>query len=151
LRHSNLVMVGCTRTNPFMDMLQEKTDFILTEDTITNLSPREGESPSYKGMRYRDSKLQRYREYVLVARRPGTNQNRSTITMIAANHGRAIEGAASYLTSEREVSNLLSMMKIDRERTALPDRFQILLGVEMIDIDDEIVHVEYISHRMSEE
>jgi len=150
LRYSNLVMVGCTRTNPFMDMLQEKTDFLLTEDKICNLSPREGESPSYKGMRYNDSTLQRYREYVLIARRPGTNQNRSTITMIAANHGRAIEGAASYLTSEGEVSRLLSMMKVDRQRSPLPDRFQVLLAVEMIDIDDEIVHVEHISHRMSE-
>jgi hypothetical protein len=133
-----------------MDMLQEKTDFLLTEDKICNLSPREGESPSYKGMRYNDSTLQRYREYVLIARRPGTNQNRSTITMIAANHGRAIEGAASYLTSEGEVSRLLSMMKVDRQRSPLPDRFQVLLAVEMIDIDDEIVHVEHISHRMSE-
>jgi hypothetical protein len=100
-------------------------------------------------MRYTDSRLQRFREYALVTRKPGTTQNKSTITTISANHGRAIEGAAGYLTSEKEVSNLLSTLNVDPGFSALPERFQILLGVEMIDIDDEIVHVEYISHRMS--
>ena len=151
MRYSNLVMVGCTRTNFFMDMLQEKTDFIITEDEIRNLSPRDAEFSSYKGVRYSDSKLQRFREYVLVTRRPGTNQDKSTLTMIAANHGRAIEGATSYLTSESEVSKLLSTINVDPLHSELPQRFQILLGVEMIDIDDEVVHVEYISHRISEQ
>jgi hypothetical protein len=71
--------------------------------------------------------------------------------MIAANHGRAIEGATSYLTSESEVSKLLSTINVDPLHSELPQRFQILLGVEMIDIDDEVVHVEYISHRISEQ
>jgi hypothetical protein len=152
MRYSNLVMVGCTRTNPFMDMLQEKTSFMIAEDEIRNLSPAKGELPSYKGERYRDSKLQRYKEYVLVTRRPGTSQNNSpvTMTMISANHGRAIEGATNYLTSEREVSKLLSAINVDPERSALPDRFQFLLRVEMIDVDDEIVDVEYVSHRMGD-
>jgi hypothetical protein len=149
MRNSNLVMVGCTRTNTFIDMLQEKAGFNLTEDEIQNLSPCPGEAQSYKGKRYADSRLQRFREYALVTRRPGTTQSKSTITTISANHGRAIEGAAGYLTSEKEVSNLLSTLNVDPGVSALPERFQILLGVEMIDIDDEILHVEYISHRMS--
>lgn len=72
------------------------------------------------------------------------------MTMIAANHGRAIEGAASYLTTAREISKLLSITSLD-QRTVLPKRFQILLRVEMIDVDDEILDVEYVSHRMSAE
>jgi hypothetical protein len=151
MRYSNLVMVGCTRTNPFMDMLQEETDFIITEDEISNLSPRAGELPSYKGERYRDSRLSRYKEYVLVTRRPGTNQRNSIMTMIAANHGRAIEGATNYLTSAQEVSKLLSIFNVDPLHSTLPKRFQILLQVEMIDVDDEIVAVEYVSHRISEQ
>lgn len=151
MRHSNLVMVGCTRTNPFMDMLQEETDFVIAEDEICNRSPRHAELPSYKGERYNDSKLSRYREYVLVTRRPGALQNNSTMTMIAANHGRAIEGATNYLTSAQEVSKLLSTLNVDPGNSALPKRFQILLRVEMIDVDDEIVDVEYVSHRMFEQ
>jgi hypothetical protein len=147
MRHSNLVLVGCTRTNPYMDMLQEETDFIIVEDEIRNLSPLDGEQRSYRGERYYDSKLPRYREYVLITRRPGSSQN-STITMIAANHGRAIEGATSHLTTAREVAKLFSFLNID-QHSVLPKRFQILLRVEMIDLDDEIVDVEYVSHRLS--
>jgi hypothetical protein len=51
MRHANLVMVGCTRTNPFMDMLQEKACFYVAEDEIRNLAPAAGEQPSYKGIR----------------------------------------------------------------------------------------------------
>ena len=72
------------------------------------------------------------------------------MTMIAANHGRAIEGATNHLTAPRELSKLLSAIKVD-QRTALPKRFQILLRIEMIDLDDEIVDVECVSHRMSTE
>ena len=149
MRQSNLVLVGCTRTNPFMDMLQEGTGFIIVEDEIRNLSPLNGEERSYRGERYHDSKLPRYREYVLITRRPGACQN-TTITMIAANHGRAIEGATSHLTTVREITKLLSTINID-QGSALPRRFQILLRVEMIDLDDEIVDVEYVSHRLSAE
>jgi len=146
LRNSNLVLVGCTRTNPFMDMLQEETDFLIAEDEIRNLALRVGEQPSYRGERYHDSKLPRYREYVLITRRPGPCPN-STVTMIAANHGRAIEGATSLLTNGPDIVKLLSAIQVN-QRTALPKRFQILLRVEMIDLDDEIVDVEYVSHRM---
>lgn len=149
MRSSNLVMVGCTRTNPFMDMLQEETDFVIAEDEIRNLAPRGSELTSYRGERFHDSRLPRYREYVLVTRRPGAHPD-LTMTMIAANHGRAIEGAASYVTSAREISKLLSITGLD-QCSALPKRFQILLRVEMIDVDDEILDVEYVSHRMSAE
>lgn len=146
LRNSNLILVGCTRTNPFMDMLQEETDFVIGEDEIRNLRPREGELPSYRGNRYQDSKLPRYTEYVLVTRRPGASKD-STMTMLAANHGRAIEGAANYLTTAREISNLRSTMNASND-LELPKRFQILLKVEMIDVDDEILDVECVSYRL---
>jgi hypothetical protein len=72
-----------------------------------------------------------------------------TLTMIAANHGRAIEGATNSLTSEPELAKLLTRMDLDAHDTPLPARLQILLRVEMIDVDDEIVDVEYVSHRIS--
>jgi hypothetical protein len=149
MRNSNLVLVGCARTNPFMDMLQEETDFIIAEDEIRNFALRDGELSSYRGERYHDSKLPRYREYVLITRRPGPCPN-STVTMIAANHGRAIEGATSHLTAGPEMLRLLSAINVD-QRSPLPKRFQILLRVEMIDLDDEIVDVEYVTHRMAAE
>jgi hypothetical protein len=73
------------------------------------------------------------------------------MTMIAANHGRAIEGATNYLTSALGLSKLLAIFNVDPPNSALPRRLQILLRVEMIDVDDEIVDVEYVSHRISEQ
>jgi hypothetical protein len=146
MRDSNLILIGCTRTNRFMDMLQEPVDFIITEDAIKNLSQRPGEQELYQGERYNDSKLQRYKEYVLVTRRPGASQF-STVTMIASNHGRAVEGAASHLTTEGKVAQLLARMNLNDEEP-MAKRFQVLLSVEMIDLDDEIVDVNYVSHRI---
>lgn len=146
---ANLVLIGCTRTNRFMDMLQEHNEFIITDDEIRNLSPRAGEERSYRGERYYDSKLPRYKEYVLITRRPGASQS-SMVTMIASNHGRAVEGAASHLTIERKVSQLISRMNLGEEGE-LPRRLQLLLRVEMIDLDDEIVDVDYVSHRFFKE
>jgi hypothetical protein len=145
MRDSNLILIGCTRTNRFMDMLQESVDFVITEDAIKNLSQRPGEREFYRGERYNDSKLQRYKEYVLVTRRPGASQF-STVTMIASNHGRAVEGAASHLSTEGKVAQLLARMNLDGEGP-MAKRFQVLLSVEMIDLDDEIVDVNYVSHR----
>ena len=144
LRDCNLVLVGSTRSSPFIDMLQEETDFVVGPDEIRNLSPVGAELATY-GERYQDAKLSRYREYVVITRRPGAS-NCSTITIVAANHGRPIEGVISYLTAAR-LTKLLSAMGIS-DGLCLPTRFQILLKVEMIDADDEVIDVELVSYRL---
>jgi hypothetical protein len=128
-----------------MDTLQEQSDFVLTDEEIRNLSPREDEQSCYRGYRYRDGKLQRFSEYALVTRRQGATPG-SSVTVIASNHGRAIEGAGNFLTLGGEIAKLLAKMGLDRVRV-LPDRFQVLVRVDMIDLDDEVVNVEYVSHR----
>ncbi|MGA8593835.1 MAG: hypothetical protein WB676_03755 [Bryobacteraceae bacterium] len=143
--HSNLILIGSTRTNRFMDMLQEESDFVLDKHEIRNLSCRSGEQDVYRGCRYCEGKLSRFSEYALITRRPGANP-RSAVTIIASNHGRAVEGGGNHLTLESNVNNLLTRMDLDRV-DKLPDNFQILLRVDMIDLDDEVVNVEYVSHR----
>jgi hypothetical protein len=145
-RHSNLILIGSTRTNRFMDTLQEQNDFVLLDEEIRNLSPHEGEQSCYRGYRYRDGKLDRFSEYALITRRPGATPG-SSVTVIASNHGRAIEGAGNFLTLGGEITKLLAPMGLDRTRI-LPDKFQILVRVDMIDLDDEVVNVEYVSHRI---
>jgi hypothetical protein len=145
-RHSNLILLGCTRTNRFMDDLQEESDFVITDDDIRDLSSIENGPVIYQGHRYKDGKLPRLTEYALVTRRRGATPQ-SAVTIIASNHGRAVEGAGYFLTLENEVSKLLKQMGF-AESEALPDRFQILLRVEMIDLDDEVVNVEYLDHRV---
>ncbi|HEY3940809.1 MAG TPA: hypothetical protein VGL97_25505 [Bryobacteraceae bacterium] len=144
-RHSNLILIGSTRTNRFMDALQEQSDFVLTDEEIRNLSPRENEQNCYRGYRYRDGKLHRFSEYALITRRQGATPG-SSVTVIASNHGRAIEGVGNFLTLGGEIAKLLARMELDRA-PVLPDRFQVLVRVDMIDLDDEVVNVEYVSHR----
>ncbi|MGB8477441.1 MAG: hypothetical protein WCE63_01190 [Acidobacteriaceae bacterium] len=151
MRHSNLVLVGCPRTSTYVDMLQEESNFMVMEDEIRNRLPVGGELPSYRGKRYLDAKLHRYREYVLITRRPGAVEG-SVVTMIAANHGRAIEAATTCLTSAGELEKLLRILNGNSDPLLiLPKRFQILMQVEMIDLDDEIVDVSYLSHRLTPE
>ncbi len=146
LQHSSLVLLGSARTNAFSDSLQSGGDFIITDDHIENRSPAPGESPVYAGRRYMEGKLERLTEYALVTRRPGLRPG-TFITMIAANHGRAVEGAGQFLALEDKVEELLARTGFDTLRE-LPERFQILLRVEMIDFDEEVIQVDYAAHRV---
>lgn len=145
LGHANLVLLGSPRTNTFIDTLQGEGDFLVTGEAVENRRPQSGEQPVYQARRYMDGKLPRRTDYAVVTRRPGTTPG-TAITMIAANHGRAIEGAGRILTIENEVAALLGQIGLG-ENKPLPCAFQVLLRVEMIDCDDEVVHVEAEAHR----
>jgi hypothetical protein len=146
LGNCNLVLLGSTRTNSFLDALQGDNSFIATADHIENRAPAPGEQECYRGHRYLDGKLPRLSEYAVVTRRPGLKPDRF-VTTIAANHGRAIGGAGHILTLEDRVEGLLERMKLAPEEQ-LPAHFQLLIHVEMINIDDEVVHVDCVAHRI---
>lgn len=146
LQHSSLILLGSARTNPFSDSLQSGGNFTIADDRIENRNPAPGESPFYCGRRYMEGKLERLTEYALVTRRPGLRSGTS-ITMIAANHGRAVEGAGQFLSLEDKVADLLAATGFD-SLSKLPDRFQMLLRVEMIDFDEEVIQVDYVAHRV---
>lgn len=145
LRYANLILLGCTRTNHFMDTMQANEGFVLTAKTIENTDPRPGEEKTYRGRRYLDGKLPRFTEYALVTRRPGLAPG-SAVTVIASNHGRALQGAGHLLTLENQVQALLEAMGLG-PTDPIPDSFQALFEVEMIDLDDEVVNVRYVAHR----
>lgn len=146
-RHASLILLGCTRTNHFMDTMQGTRGFVITDSTIENTEPRAGEQKTYRGERYLDGKLPRFTEYALVTRRPGLAPG-SAVTIVASNHGRAVQGAGNLLTLETEVAALLAKMGLGPEE-AVPEHFQALFRVEMIDLDDEVVNVQYVAHRIA--
>jgi hypothetical protein len=47
------------------------------------------------------------------------------------------------------VQSLLAHMSLGRD-VAMPDHFQVVLRVDMIDFDEEVVEVEYVTHRVIE-
>jgi hypothetical protein len=148
LCQSNLILLGSPRTNTFLDSMQGADIFVITPDHIENRRPEKGGQPSYCGRRFIDGKLARMTEYALVTRRPSISPG-CALTIIAANHGRAIEGAGHFLTLEDRVQSMLQTMKLDTA-SALPEHFQVLMQVETIDMDDEVSHVECVDHRILE-
>jgi hypothetical protein len=146
LRHANLILLGSPRTNPFLSSLQGEEPWIVQPDCIQNRDPLPGEQATYRGSRRLDGKLARRTEYAVVTRRPGLSPS-CAITWIAANHGRAIEGAGHLLTLEDQVQRLLAGMGVWAD-AQVPERFQLLMQVEMIDLSDEVVQATCVSSRV---
>jgi len=72
----------------------------------------------------------------VVTRRPAMTSG-CVITWIASNHGKAIEGAGHFFTLENQVSSLLQSMGL-AENGEIPNRFQLLMRVDMMDLNDEV-------------
>jgi len=147
LRDTNLILIGSSRTNPFIDSLQGENAFFVTQDRILNRLPRAGEQASYAGHRTKDGKLEKVTEYAVVTRRPAPTAD-CVVTCIAGNHGRALEGAGDFLSEESQVSLLLERLEADQQGASSSSHFQALLKVEMVDFDEEVAHVEIVSTRV---
>jgi hypothetical protein len=143
---SNLIALGGSRTNVFLDSLQGRDCFVISADSIENRDVQLPEEHYYRGQQFTDGKLERLVEYAVVTRRPGV-VGRSSVTLIGANHGRAIQAAGNALACEDKVSSILEAMGY-RQPAVLPAHFQILLRTDMIDYDEEVVSVEYVAHRV---
>lgn len=146
MQGANLILLGSSRTNPFLHSLQGKEPFLITQDSILNTAPKPGEPGAYRGRHFFEGELERGIEYALVTRRPGI-QPGSSITLIAGNHGRAIEGAGQFLAREDRLSTLLDAMGLALQEP-VPAHFQALLRVDLIDYVEEVVHVELVSLRV---
>jgi hypothetical protein len=143
---ANLILLGSPRTNTFLSSLQGDDPFSITADCIENRSPNPGEPEIYKGRRYRDGSLARMTEHALVTRRPGLTPG-CAVTMIAANHGRAIEGAGHFLTLEDRVRSIVESLGLERG-VELPAHFQMVMRVDTIDVDDEVAQVSCVASRL---
>jgi hypothetical protein len=145
LRESNLILIGSSRTNVFIDSFQGENVFVLGPDRIVNLAPQAGEDEVYQGFRTQDGKLEKTTEYALITRRPGVTSD-CFVTSISANHGRAIEGAGDFVTNPNQMR--LLVQRLDPEnRGEFPNHFQALLRVEMVDFDEEVTQVDIIATR----
>jgi len=133
LNDANLILLGSPRTNSFLRSLQGDYPLVVRSDCIEHRGAR-----TYRGNRFRDGALQRMVEYAVITRRPGVQPGRA-VTLVAANHGRAIEGAGHVLTLEDRLKELTARMDATASQ---PDTFQFLMRTETVDIDEEIVAVE---------
>jgi hypothetical protein len=146
LRESNVVLIGSSRVNKFVGPLQSDDCFAVLPDHIENRCPQKNEQERYQGRRYMEGQLERLVEYAVITRRPGVAPG-SFVTILGGNHGRVMEAAATFLTLEEKVRDLFNRMRLEPSEP-LPSHFQVLLLVNMIDFDEEIVSVEYLTHRV---
>lgn len=148
MQGTNLILLGSSRTNPFLHSLQGKEPFQMTQDSFVNTEPREGEQETYQGRHFFEGELERGVEYALVTRRPGMEAG-SAITLIAGTHGRAIEGAGQFLAREDRLATLFTALGPGSQDT-VPAHFQTLLRVDLIDYIEEVVNVEVVAVRVVE-
>jgi hypothetical protein len=145
LLSSSLILIGNVGANSYLDALQGGGNFVLAEDFIRNMEPQPGEQAQYCGKRYMDGKLARHNEYAVVTRKPGLAPG-TVITMIGAPHGKAHEASGQFLTSEEKLAGVLEHLQPGPGKS-LPDYFQLLLEVDMIDIADEVIGVKSVANR----
>ena len=145
VQRSNLVVIGNSRTNSFVRKLQGDVKLVLLDDGIED---REEEADSrllYKASRTVCGALEHRSDHALITRTAGPAGG--SVTLIMANHARAMEGAVQFLVSETKLSNLLTRFEGDKN-LAFPPYFQLVLRVDMVDIDEEVIDVEYVTHRV---
>jgi hypothetical protein len=146
IQSSNLVIVGSARTNSFVRQLQAGEKLVIRDKFIEDCEARGAGTATYQSSRFLCGSLERVSDYALVTRRPGPVVG-TCVTLIAANHGRAMEGAVQFLIREDKVRDLLDVL-VPRDQSVLPDHFQVLLRVEMVDYDEEVFDIQYVTHKM---
>lgn len=139
LRRSNLVLIGSATANSYVDALEGGGSFVMREDCIASMDPQPGEQARYCDERYMEGKLAMRREYALVTRRPGLAPG-CAVTMMAAIHSKAIEAAGQFVTAEDQLCKLLGSLSRNPAEV-LPDHFQVVIEVNMIDTGAEVINV----------
>jgi hypothetical protein len=145
LKQTSLVLLGNSRTNKILKSLELDAPYVVDGHRIVNKKPEGSEKKWYRGGLRGGSNLERMTAYALITRRPGLTPG-STVTIIAADHCRAIEGAGYYLTQEDKVQALLERTRSHNGQ--MPAQMQLVVRVETIDTAREIVDVECVAHRI---
>jgi hypothetical protein len=145
LKQTSLILLGNSGMNSVLKALEGGTPFVLDSRQIELRRPGRSEKAVYRDSRFIDGNMERMTVYALVTRRPGPTPG-STVTMIAANHCRAIEGAGYFLTQEDKVRGVLET--IAGCGGVLPSCFQFVLRVDTIDTTREVVNSECVAYRV---
>jgi hypothetical protein len=146
IQNSNLVVVGCSRANSFTRNLQSGEKLLVRDHYIEDCEATDGAPSRYQCSRFLCGSFERVTDYVLVTRRPGPADG-TCVTLIGANHGRAMEGAAQFLLRDKKVRELLETIAPGGQ-APVPEHFQVLLRVEMVDLNEEVVDVQYVTHKI---
>jgi hypothetical protein len=119
----NLIVLGNKRTSWLFKELQEEMPITVEKDSILVRGRAEP---------YKDDKLY---AYSVLTRRPNID-DQAVVTMIGANHGRASEKVAEFVTRDERLSAAFSRIDEIKRNAPLPRKFQILFRVKILPFDN---------------
>lgn len=127
LRRYDTVVIGNARTHWAVRELQRDLplDIQINQREIRIRNRRQPERPFYKDD---DPGSNNRRVYAVITRCPA-KESGHTITMLAANNGRAFEAVGNYVCDEELLGNLFKSVLTPPE--TLPRTFQLLLAVDL--------------------
>jgi hypothetical protein len=124
----NLIILGSSRSNGFIKVLQQDFPISLGNSDIT---VRTSSGLSH----YTDDEISaasgtRQHVYVIVTRRTSLDEERA-VTIVAGNHGRGVEKAAELLTTASSLQNILHAIGIPND-SPVPPVLQFLLQIRIV-------------------
>jgi hypothetical protein len=133
---ANVIAVGSIRVNGILDDYQRLELHSSTSNgrrnvpfRLTNFDVVRVDEAGLEIGRFEETHLEdRSTVPVVITRRAGAVRNRSTVTLIASNHGRAVARVAQILTGH-ELGDLLAEERLRDWATKLPETFQLVLRV----------------------
>ena len=123
LKHNNVILIGSRKSNPWVDLFQDRLEFVIGYDTalyqvgVRNLHPRSGEPQFYPEPQDPATNV----GYGIIAFLPNVGQEGNAL-LIGGTDSQATEAAGEFVTNEESMASLKRQMDIDN----LP-YFQVLL------------------------
>jgi len=129
-KENNVIVVGAPRVNGVFAVYQS-TELRFRMDADVVFADLEGQTTE----RLREKKSKGMTIVPTLVTRTG-GRSSGAVTMIASPHGQAVDHLSEVLTSESMLVELFQHPKLQGWADRLPDQFQILLGVTVL--DDEL-------------
>lgn len=137
LRSQNLVLLGHSEANAWLDPLLERYPFRLAathgarQRAIVNAEPKPGE-PRHYFIAYADASGDRTEEFALVSMLPGVDGRRKLLLVNGLNT-QATQAAIEYLTSPSRLNELVQALRRQAPEHRGPWQFQLVLRTEVRD------------------
>ncbi len=136
---THLIIIGSGRTSLILRELQNGLDFTIEDDCIRVRNQKKEEKRTYEDENKDVARETHLRKYAVVSR---YYEDNGCITLIAANHGRAAQGAAEVLTDQNHFSRVITGKLTSPD---LPRKFQLILEVPLSkEADDSYIRTDLI-------
>jgi hypothetical protein len=127
LQDNNLIVLGSGRTNKVLRDQQVGRRFILGERTVQIQGEGKRIAKKYADELRDQGEVTNTSKYGILTR---FHENERTVTLVGAQHGRAVQGIVEYLTDATKLIRLFKQPEFARRRRkSVPEDFQVIFKV----------------------